>query len=36
MYEDGKYNLKGEGKVLSSEEMIDYYADLVENYQSIQ
>lgn len=32
MYEDGKYNLKGEGKVLSSEEMIDYYADLVENY----
>ncbi|WP_455256633.1 phosphopyruvate hydratase [Peptoniphilus asaccharolyticus] len=32
MYEDGKYNLKGEGKVLTSEEMIDFYAELVENY----
>lgn len=32
MYEDGKYNLKGEGKVLTSEEMINFYAELVENY----
>ncbi len=31
-YEDGKYNLKGEGHVFSSEEMIDYYADLVSSY----
>ncbi len=31
-YEDGKYNLRGEGLVLSSEEMIDYYADLVSSY----
>jgi len=31
-YENGKYNLKSENKVLSSEEMVDYYAELVEKY----
>lgn len=34
-YEDGKYNLKGEGKVLSREEMVDFYADWVERYPII-
>lgn len=32
MYENGKYNLKGEGKILTSEEMIDYYSELIETY----
>ncbi len=31
-YKDGKYNLKSENKMLSSEEMVDYYAELVEKY----
>lgn len=31
-YEDGKYNLKGEGKVLSSDEMVSYYEELCEAY----
>lgn len=31
-YKDGKYHLEGEGKVLSSAEMVDYYTDLVDNY----
>ncbi len=31
-YKDGKYHLEGEGKVLSSAEMVEYYADLVNNY----
>lgn len=31
-YEDGKYNLKGEGKVLTNAELVDYYEDLVNNY----
>jgi len=31
-YEDGKYHLKGEGKVLSSEEMVSYYQELCEKY----
>ncbi len=31
-YEDGKYNLKGEGKVFSSEEFSDYLADLCKEY----
>ena len=35
IYENGKYNLKGEGKVLSSEEMADYYVDLVNKYPII-
>ena len=35
IYEDGKYNLKSEGKVLSSEEMVDYYVTLVNKYPII-
>ncbi|MFC5711264.1 phosphopyruvate hydratase [Thalassorhabdus alkalitolerans] len=35
MYEDGKYNLKGEGVVKSVDEMIDFYKDLVEKYPII-
>lgn len=31
-YVDGKYELKGEGKSLTSEEMVAYYADLVIRY----
>ncbi|RBO85069.1 phosphopyruvate hydratase [Marinomonas aquiplantarum] len=31
-YEDGKYNLKGEGKVFSSEGFSDYLAELCESY----
>ncbi len=31
-YKDGKYQLKSEGKALSSAEMVDYYADLVERF----
>ncbi|KZN12826.1 phosphopyruvate hydratase [Marinomonas sp. TW1] len=31
-YEDGKYNLKGEGKVFSSEGFSDYLAELCEAY----
>ena len=34
-YADGKYNLSGEGKILSAQEMVDYYADLVEKYPII-
>lgn len=34
-YEDGKYNLKGEGKILSREEMVDFYADWVKKYPII-
>ncbi len=34
-YKNGKYHLKAEGKVLSSEEMIEFYADLVEKYPII-
>jgi enolase len=34
-YEDGKYNLSGEGKILTAQEMVDYYADLVEKYPII-
>ncbi|MEJ6952312.1 phosphopyruvate hydratase [Natronospora cellulosivora (SeqCode)] len=32
IYKDGKYVLEGEGKELSSEEMVDFYVDLVEKY----
>ncbi len=28
-YKDGKYELKGDGKVLSAEELVEFYADLV-------
>ncbi len=31
-YEDGKYNLKGEGKVVDASGMVKYYEDLVTNY----
>ncbi len=31
-YENGKYELKGEGKSLTSSEMVAYYKSLVENY----
>ena len=31
-YENGKYNLKGENKILSSDELINYYDDLVNKY----
>ncbi|SMC23949.1 enolase [Clostridium acidisoli DSM 12555] len=34
-YEDGKYNLSGEGKVLSPKEMVDYYEALVNKYPII-
>lgn len=32
LFKDDKYHLAGEGRVLTSTEMIDYYADLVERY----
>ena len=35
MYEDGKYNLAGEGKVMTSAQMIDYYEDLLGKYPII-
>ncbi|MBU5468261.1 phosphopyruvate hydratase [Virgibacillus sp. MSJ-26] len=31
-YEDGKYNLKGEGVVRNSEEMVDWFEDMVNKY----
>ena len=34
-YEDGKYQLKSEGRALSSAEMVDYYAALVDKYPII-
>ncbi len=34
-FEDGKYHLKGEDKVLSASEMADYYAALCDNYPII-
>jgi enolase len=34
-YENGRYELKGEGKSLSSEEMVAYYADLAARYPII-
>lgn len=34
-YKDGKYELKGEGKSLTSAEMVDYWADLVDSYPII-
>ncbi|WP_147804329.1 phosphopyruvate hydratase [Alkalicoccus halolimnae] len=35
IYEDGKYNLKGEGVVKTSEEMVDFYAELCDKYPII-
>jgi len=32
LYRDGAYHLEGEGRVLSSDEMIDLWVDLVERY----
>ncbi|MBA2175641.1 phosphopyruvate hydratase [Halobacillus locisalis] len=32
IYEDGKYNLKGEGVVRTSAEMVDWYEELVNKY----
>ena len=34
-FEDGSYNLKSENKVLTSEQMVDYYVDLVNKYPII-
>jgi enolase len=34
-FENGKYNLKSENKILSSAEMVDYYAALVNKYPII-
>jgi len=34
-YENGSYVLKGEGRTLSGDQMVDYYADLVEKYPII-
>jgi len=31
-YKNGKYHLDAEGKVLTSAEMVDFYADLIDNY----
>ncbi|MCR6545158.1 phosphopyruvate hydratase [Dehalobacterium formicoaceticum] len=35
LYQDGKYHLQGEGLVKTSEEMIDFYAQLAEKYPVI-
>lgn len=35
LYKDGKYHLEGEGRVLTSEEMVDFYAQWVEKYPII-
>ncbi|WP_082233425.1 phosphopyruvate hydratase [Halobacillus massiliensis] len=32
IFEDGKYNLKGEGVVRTSEEMVDWYEELINKY----
>ncbi|PRO65569.1 phosphopyruvate hydratase [Alkalicoccus urumqiensis] len=32
IYEDGKYNLKGEGVVKTADEMVDFYAELCDKY----
>src|SRR5699024_232255 len=34
-YEDGKYNLAGEGVVRTAEEMIDWYEEMVDKYPII-
>ena len=34
-YEDGKYDLKGENRVLSTDELIDYYVELINKYPII-
>jgi enolase len=32
VYKDGKYHLEGDGKVLSSQEMVAYWVDWIDNY----
>jgi enolase len=32
LYRDGAYHLEGEGRVLSTDELIDLWADLVDRY----
>jgi enolase len=34
-YKDGKYNLAGEGRSLSTDELIDYYSELITKYPII-
>ena len=34
-YKDGKYNLVGEGRSLTTDELIDYYSDLITKYPII-
>ena len=34
-YEDGKYNLKGENKILNTSELVDYYIELTSKYPII-
>ena len=34
-YEDGKYNLQGEGKIFTADELIDYYKDIIASYPLI-
>jgi enolase len=34
-FKDGKYDLKSENRVLSAEEMVEYYSDLVDKYPII-
>jgi enolase len=34
-YEDGKYNLQGEGKVFTADELIDYYKEIIAAYPLI-
>lgn len=35
IYSDGKYNLKGEGVVRTSEEMVDWYEEMISKYPII-
>jgi len=35
LFKDGKYNLAGEGKILTPDQMVDYYAALVDKYPII-
>ncbi len=32
VYKDGKYHLEGDGKILSSDEMVSYWVDWINNY----
>ena len=34
-YEDGKYNLQGEGKIFTADELIDYYKEIIAAYPLI-